>query len=52
MGDTKPKYNEEDEMTTISISKRTRDRINDRGCRGETYDTIINRTFDEADKRK
>jgi hypothetical protein len=36
------------ELTTIQVSIETRERIKKLGRKGETYDGIINRVFDQA----
>jgi len=33
-------------LTTVSVSKNTRNRLRMYGCKGETYDDILNRMMD------
>jgi hypothetical protein len=37
-----------DALTTIQLTKRTRDRLKQLGSKGETYDEILNRLLDQA----
>ena len=37
-----------DALTTIPLRKATRDRLKTMGGKGETYDAILNRLFDQA----
>lgn len=38
--------------TSIRVKTETRDRLNDVGKRGESYDDIINRILDELELKK
>ena len=37
------------EITTIPLTKRTRDRLRGFGRKGESYDTLLNRIMDGLD---
>lgn len=37
------------EITTIPLTKRTRDRLRALGRKGESYDALLNRLMDDAD---
>lgn len=37
------------EITTIPLTKRTRDRLRSIGRKGESYDTLLNRMIDQLD---
>jgi len=37
------------DTTTIKVKKDTRDKLKDRGKKGESYDEIINRLIDRVD---
>ncbi len=41
-----------DEITSIRITKKTRERLARLGNKGETWDTLVNRLIDEVEKRK
>lgn len=38
--------------TMIRISKKTTERLKERGKKGDTYDQIINRLLDEVERRE
>lgn len=38
------------ELTTIPLSKKTRDRLREAGAKGETYDALLNRVLDFHEK--
>ena len=40
------------EITTIQLSKETKDRISSFGVKGESYDTILNRIYSLAIKEQ
>ena len=42
---------QKENITTIQITKATRDELKRRGIKGETYDTIIRRLLESAKKR-
>ncbi|HVL48376.1 MAG TPA: hypothetical protein VM889_07460 [Candidatus Thermoplasmatota archaeon] len=40
------------EITTIPLTKTTRDRLRKAGRKGETYDALVNRLLDLAERRR
>lgn len=40
------------EITSIRITKKTRERLARLGNKGETWDTLVNRLIDEVEKKK
>jgi hypothetical protein len=40
------------DLTTIQLKKKTRDRLKKKGDKGESYDDLINRILDEIEKQR
>ena len=45
------KRSEPKELTSVQVSVETRDRLKERGKKGETYDEIITRLLKEYEER-
>jgi predicted CopG family antitoxin len=42
----------DEDLTTIQLKKKTRERLKKEGDKGESYDDVINRILDEKEKRR
>jgi hypothetical protein len=42
----------DEDLTTISLKKKTRNRLKKEGGKGESWDELINRILDEREKRR
>jgi hypothetical protein len=40
------------DLTTISLKKKTRDRLKKEGIKGESWDELVNRILDERDTQR
>jgi hypothetical protein len=52
MGEPEQTDEELDKKTTVPMTKRTRNRVNGYGKKGETWDALMNRMMDELEGKR